>query len=85
MISRAVVDKYCDARQFRKICAPLREHWVIIIGARPLIPGTALDIATGQVIGQCYKRHRSAEFRRFLDRIEAAMPAGRGVHVVIHA
>jgi transposase len=43
----------------------------------------ALDIATGRVIGQCYQRHRAAEFRRFLDRIEAAMPSGREVHVVM--
>lgn len=39
----------------------------------------ALDIATGRVIGQCYRRHRAVEFRRFLDRIEAAIPAGREV------
>ena len=35
----------------------------------------ALDIATGQVIGKCYGRHRAAEFRKFLDEIEAAVPA----------
>ena len=32
----------------------------------------ALDIATGRVIGKCYGRHRAAEFRKFLDEIEAA-------------
>ena len=31
----------------------------------------ALDIATGTVIGQCHRRHRSAEFRKFLDHVEA--------------
>jgi hypothetical protein len=36
----------------------------------------ALDIATGAVIGRCYPKHRSSEFRRFLDQIEAAVPAG---------
>src|ERR1051325_6493297 len=25
----------------------------------------ALDVATGHVIGECYPRHRSSEFRRF--------------------
>jgi len=34
----------------------------------------ALDIATGRIIGKCYRRHRSQEFRRFLDEIEAAVP-----------
>ncbi|MFB6453336.1 IS630 family transposase [Bradyrhizobium tunisiense] len=35
----------------------------------------ALDIATGRVIGKCYRRHRAAEFRKFLDEIEASVPA----------
>ena len=34
----------------------------------------ALDIATGRIIGKCYGRHRAAEFRKFLDEIEAAVP-----------
>lgn len=34
----------------------------------------ALDIATGQVIGKCFARHRATEFRRFLDEIEANVP-----------
>ena len=43
----------------------------------------ALDVATGRVIGQCFPRHRAAEFRRFLDRIEAAVPPGLDVHLVM--
>jgi transposase len=43
----------------------------------------ALDVATGRVIGKCYRRHRSAEFRRFLDQVEAAVPSGLQVHVVM--
>ncbi len=43
----------------------------------------ALDIATGRVIGKCYPRHRAAEFRKFLDEIEAAVPADLAVHVVM--
>ena len=27
---------------------------------------SALDVATGKVIGRCYRRHRSREFRRFM-------------------
>jgi hypothetical protein len=43
----------------------------------------ALDIATGRVIGKCYPRHRVREFRRFLDRIEANVPANLDVHLVM--
>jgi transposase len=43
----------------------------------------ALDIATGRVIGKCYPRHRATEFRKFLDEIEAAVPADLTVHVVM--
>jgi|SRR5262245_5543546 len=34
----------------------------------------ALDVATGQVIGKCYRRHRQQEFVRFLEEIDAAVP-----------
>ena len=43
----------------------------------------ALDIATGRVIGKCYGRHRAAEFRKFLDEIEAAVPRSLDVHLVM--
>ena len=43
----------------------------------------ALDIATGRVIGKCYRRHRAAEFRKFLDEIEAAVPRELDVHLVM--
>jgi transposase len=43
----------------------------------------ALDIATGQVIGKCFPRHRAAEFRRFLDEIEANVPNDLDVHLVM--
>ena len=43
----------------------------------------ALDIRTGTVIGRRLPRHRAAEFRRFLDAVEAAVPAGLDVHVVM--
>src|SRR5215207_1778937 len=43
----------------------------------------ALDVATGRVIGKCYPRHRAAEFRRFLDEIEAAVPTDLDVHLVM--
>src|SRR6202035_60104 len=43
----------------------------------------ALDIATGKIIGKCYSRHRAAEFRKFLDEIEAAVPRQLDVHLVM--
>ena len=43
----------------------------------------ALDIATGRVIGQCFPRHRAAEFRKFLDEIEANVPKELEVHLVM--
>lgn len=43
----------------------------------------ALDIATGYVLGKCYRRHRSVEFLDFLKRIDAAVPAGLDVHLVL--
>lgn len=43
----------------------------------------ALDIATGNVLGKCYRRHRSVEFLDFLKRIDAAVPADLDVHLVL--
>ena len=42
----------------------------------------ALDARTGQVIGQCHRRHRALEFRKFLDTIESAVPAELDVHLI---
>ena len=43
----------------------------------------ALDVATGTVIGQCHRRHRAVEFRRFLDTIDGNVPASCDVHLVL--
>lgn len=43
----------------------------------------ALDIKTGKVIGACHRRHRAVEFRKFLDTIEANVPADLDVHVIV--
>jgi transposase len=42
----------------------------------------ALDLKTSRVIGQLHRRHRSAEFRRFLDRIEGQVPTDLDVHII---
>lgn len=43
----------------------------------------ALDVATGAVIGECHRRHRAVEFRKFLDTIEARVPATLDVHLIL--
>jgi transposase len=43
----------------------------------------ALDVATGKVLGKCYRRHRSVEFLDFLKRIDAAVPAELNIHLVL--
>lgn len=43
----------------------------------------ALDVATGKVIGQCYPRHRAREFLSFLRAIDANVPDGLDVHLVM--
>jgi transposase len=42
----------------------------------------ALDVASGKVISQLTQRHRAIEFKRFLGRIDAAVPAGLDVHLI---
>ena len=43
----------------------------------------ALDVKTGQVIGDIRARHRAREFRAFLDRIEASVPTDLDVHLIL--
>jgi transposase len=42
----------------------------------------ALDVASGKVISQMTPRHRAIEFKRFLARIDQAVPAELAVHVI---
>jgi transposase len=44
----------------------------------------ALDVANGQVLAQCRARHRHQEFLAFLKRIDAAVPAGLDVHLIVN-
>jgi transposase len=43
----------------------------------------ALDLASGQVIADMTPRHRTEEFRRFLNLVDASVPAHLDVHVVL--
>ena len=43
----------------------------------------ALDVATGNVIGQCQPRHRAIEFVKFLRTIDRSTPRGIELHLVL--
>jgi putative transposase len=43
----------------------------------------ALDIASGRVLTRCAARHRHQEFLRFLNEIDANVPAHLDVHLVV--
>jgi putative transposase len=61
--------------------AERRTHTYMRHGTTSLF--AALDIATGAVIGKCYKRHRATEFLDFLKQIDRQMPDGPDVHLVM--
>jgi hypothetical protein len=43
----------------------------------------AMNVLDGTIIGQRMQRHRHQEFIRFLNRVEAAVPAGKLVHAIL--
>ena len=43
----------------------------------------ALNVKTSELITQFHQRHRSTEFRRFLDAIDAAVPPHLDVHLIM--
>jgi transposase len=43
----------------------------------------ALNVLDGTVLGRCMQRHRHQEFIRFLNAVEAGVPAGKLVHVIL--
>jgi transposase len=43
----------------------------------------ALDVLEGKVIGRCMQRHRHQEFIRFLNTLEANLPDGKDVHLIL--
>jgi len=61
--------------------AERRTHDYVRHGTTSLF--AALDVKTGQVIGECHRRHRAIEFRKFLDTIDASVPADLDVHLVL--
>jgi len=61
--------------------AERRSHDYIRHGTTTLF--AALDTATGKVIGECHRRHRATEFRKFLDTIDRAVPGELDVHLIM--
>ena len=43
----------------------------------------ALDAKSGKVLGEFHRRHRAIDFRKFLDTIDAAVPAHLDVHLIL--
>jgi transposase len=43
----------------------------------------ALEMASGNVIGECHRRHRAVEFRQFLDTVDGVTPAALDVHLIL--
>jgi transposase len=43
----------------------------------------ALNAKTGDVIGECHRRHRSIEFRKFLNTIDQSVPQDLEVHLIL--
>ncbi len=58
-----------------------RTHNYIRHGTTSLF--AALDIASGFVIGKCYKRHRAKEFLDFLKQIDGHVPDDLDIHIIM--
>lgn len=43
----------------------------------------ALELKTGRVTGECQRRQRSVEFRKFLETVDRAVPPDLGVHLIL--
>lgn len=44
---------------------------------------TALEAATGKVIGSLHHRHRAEKFRKFLTKLHQEVPTGLDVHLML--
>jgi transposase len=58
-----------------------RSHDYVRHGTTSLF--AALDMVSGKVIGSLRRRHRASEFRKFLERIDAEVPDGLEIHLVL--
>ena len=58
-----------------------RTHDYVRHGTRDLF--AALDVKAGTVIGEVHQRHRSEEFRHFLDTVDANTPPELDLHLIL--
>ena len=58
-----------------------RTHDYVRHGTRDLF--AALDVRAGTVIGEVHPRHRSVEFRHFLDTVDASTPPELDLHLIL--
>ena len=61
--------------------AERRTHDYVRHGTTSLF--AALDVKSGKVIGECHRRHRAREFRKFLGTIDASAPTRLDVHLIL--
>jgi hypothetical protein len=61
---------------YPELAFPIKRHGTTMLFA-------ARDVLEGKVIGRCTHRHRHQEFIRFLNAIEAQVPARKFVHVIL--
>ena len=61
--------------------AERRTHDYVRHGTRDLF--AALDVSAGTVIGEVHPRHRSEEFRHFLDTVDANTPPELDLHLIL--
>lgn len=43
----------------------------------------ALNVATGNVIGKCFAKHRTVEFRKFLEIVDKTVPVEQQIHLIL--
>jgi len=43
----------------------------------------ALNVVTGEVVGECYERHRHDEFLAFLEKLERQTPKDLALHLIV--
>ncbi len=58
-----------------------RSHDYLRAGTTTLY--AALDTASGKVIGSLHRRHRTAEFKKFLAKLDREVPDGLDVHLIV--
>ncbi|GAA3493982.1 IS630 family transposase [Streptomyces prasinosporus] len=58
-----------------------RSHDYVRAGTTTLF--AALEVATGKVIGVLHRRHRAAEFKKFLTELDKEVPAGLQVQLIL--